>query len=46
MKQNYDLVSFQIETIQNNEGHCEINPEEFFNNIVAILRDSLKSKKY
>lgn len=33
---------FQIELIQTDQGACEINPQELFNNILKILRKSLE----
>jgi hypothetical protein len=36
------LIDIQIQLIQSDTGHCEINPSELFVNILKILREALK----
>ena len=43
---NFAVVSgarFESELIENDEGIAELEPEQYFNNIVQILRDAVKS---
>lgn len=43
---NFAVISgarFESELIENNEGIAELEPENYFNNIVQILRDAVKS---
>lgn len=35
------MLQFQINLIQGDDGTAEINPDEYFNNILRSLRDAI-----
>lgn len=35
------MFHFQINLIQNEQGIAELNPDEYFNNILRTLRDAI-----